>query len=126
MDGEASRTRRFEPLVPPVPDPVGLHAHGLELLAAANRLAIAWMRQAVAQHAAFTTRTIEDMTEHARRMAAAEDASDQTSAVLDALARSRDLGLATAQEIAGLMARMQGDTLDLIAKAVPPEVPPKR
>jgi hypothetical protein len=132
MDGESKgaaggRDGGFLPLVPPPrgaeagpPDPMALHRHGVELLAAANRLAIAWMREAAAQHAAITGRMLDEVTETARRLASAERADDQVRAMLDGLAAARANGLATAQEIAGLMARIQGDALSLLRQAALP------
>lgn len=129
MDGEADG-HGFVPLVPPPPlgsgaDPVGLHRHGLELLAAANRLAVAWMREAAAQHAAITRRALEEMTGAARRLSAAEDAPDQARVVLDSLSRAQAMSLDTAREITGLMQRMQGDALSLLGQALPPADPPE-
>ena len=126
MDGETKKgAAAFEPLVPPRPgDPVALHLHGLELLAAANRLAVSWMRATAAQHASMTRRTLEEMTEAARRVGTAQDAPDQARAMLDGLSRAQAMGLDTAREIAGMMQRMQGEALALLDQAVPPTEPP--
>jgi hypothetical protein len=118
MDGET--TKGLHPLVPPAaPDPVALHRHGLELITAANHLALSWLREATAQHAAFTRRALADMTANARQLAAAEDAADQARLVLDALARAQESGVETARAITGLMQRIQEDSTALVSQAVP-------
>lgn len=119
MDGEA--LKRFRPLVPPdgAADPAALHRHGLELITAANRLALAWLREATEQHSAFTRRALADMTANARQLAEAADAGDQAKLVLDALARAQESGVETARAITGLMQRIQEDSADLVSRAVP-------
>lgn len=124
MDGEASEGPGLRPLVPPPPiqlaaDPVALHRHGVELIAAANRLAVAWLREATAQHAAMTRRALTEMTASAKALAQAEDASDQARVMLDALYRAQESGVATARTITGLMQRIQEDTADLLTRALP-------
>lgn len=117
----------LRPLVPPsdpLADPVALHRHGVELIAAANRLALAWMREATAQHAAITRKALADMTVCAREIAQAEGAEDQTQAVLAALTRAQDSGLDTARNIAGLMQRIQADSVALLRQALPEIDPP--
>jgi len=100
-------------------DPVALHRHGMELIAAANRLAVAWLRDATAQHAALTRRALTEMTASARALAQAEDAADQARAMLDALNRAQESGLETARTITGLMQRIQSDTAELLGRALP-------
>jgi hypothetical protein len=105
----------FRPLVPEVGvDPAALHRHGLEMLTAANRLALTWLREAAAQHAAMTRRALDEMLENARRLAAAEGGAEQTRAMIDALGRAQASGLATAQEITALMRRIQDDSMTLL------------
>lgn len=119
MDGD-----RYRPLVPPqAPDLLAMHRHGLEMVTAANRLALGWMQQAAAQHAAVTRRTVAQMTETARRVAAAEAPPEQAQAVLAMLADAQEQGMRTAQEIAALMTRMQGEAVALLGQAMrpPPE-----
>ena len=115
---------RYRPLVPPqAPDLLAMHRHGLEMVTAANRLALGWMQQAAAQHAALTRRTFAQMTETARRVAAADAPPEQARAVVDMLADARALSLQTAEEIAALMTRMQGEAAALLDQAMrpPPE-----
>lgn len=124
MDGEASEGPGLRPLVPPPPvqlaaDPVALHRHGVELIAAANRLAVTWLHEATAQHAALTRRALTEMTASARALAQAEGAEDQAKAMLDALSRAQDSGLETARAITGLMQRIQADTAALLSRALP-------
>jgi hypothetical protein len=113
----------LQPLVPPASaaDPAALHRHGLELITAANRLALAWLREASAQHTAFTRRVLADVTANARQLAAAEDAGDQAKLMLDALSRAQESGVQTAQAITGLMQRIQEDSVALVRSAVPKE-----
>jgi hypothetical protein len=125
MGGAEKRAGMFRPLVPPATlDPVAealaLHRHGLEMMTAANRLAFGWMRDAAAQHAAITRRTFEQMAETARRVAAADAPPDQAEAMLAMMERAQALGLETAQEIAGLMQRMQGEATALLGQALLP------
>jgi hypothetical protein len=80
MDGEDADQPGLRPLVPPVgaaADPVALHRHGVELIAAANRLAVSWLREATAQHAALTRRALAEMTASAKELAEAEGAAEQ-------------------------------------------------
>ncbi len=122
MDGEASR-RGYRPLVPPeAQDLLAMHRHGMEMVTAANRLALGWMQQAAAQHAALTRRSFDQMTETARRAAAADAPPEQAQVMLDMLADARALSLQTAEEIAALMTRMQGEAVELLGQAMrPPE-----
>lgn len=119
MDGEASKGLR--PLVPPAgaADPAALHRHGLELITAANRLALAWLLEATEQHSALTRRALADMTANARQLAAVEGAGDQGKLMLDALARAQESGVETARAITGLMQRIQEDSAALVSRAVP-------
>jgi len=123
MDGEAAKGPGLLPLVPPpaggAADPVALHRHGVELIAAANRLALAWMQEATSQHAALTRRALAEMTASARALAQAEDAAEQARAVLDSMARAQESGLATARAISGLMQRIQDDAVSLLGQALP-------
>ena len=122
MDRDASQPG-YRPLVPPEPpDLVALHRHGLEMMTAANRLALGWMQQAAQQHAALTRRTFAQMTETARRVAAADAPPEQAQAVLAMLADARALSLQTAEEIAALMTRMQDEATALLDRSMrPPE-----
>ena len=116
MDGLVRRG--FQPLVPEPPDVMALHRHGLEVMAAANRLALGWLQSAAAQQAAVPRRTFEEMGEAARRVAAADAGSGQAEAMLAMLEQARRLGLGTAEELAQLMARVQGEALDLMHRAM--------
>lgn len=111
--------RRFAPLVPESGvDPLALHRHGLEMLTAANRLALTWLRETSAQHAAMTRRALDEMLQNARQLAAAEGGAEQAQAMMDALSRAQAMGLATAQEITALMRRIQDDSLTLLGEAM--------
>ncbi|SDB46494.1 phasin family protein [Belnapia rosea] len=115
---DASR-RGLQPLVPAEPpDLVALQRHALEVMTAANRLALGWLQSAAAQQAAAAQRTLEQMTAAARRLAAAEAAPEQAAAMLAMLEQARRLGLETAEEIAALMERLQGESFDLLDRAV--------
>ena len=121
MDGEASSKFGFMPLVPPPPRPgdlLALQRRGIEMVSAANRLALTWLQAAAEQHAQVTRRTLDEMTDAARRMAVVEAPPDKTQAMLDMLDRAQSLGLQTAQEIATLMQRMQGDTIALLGQVL--------
>ncbi len=111
--------KAFQPLVPPpAPDPITRQRRGLEMVTAANRLALGWMNAAAAQHAAMTRRALRQMTETARRSAAAETPSEQAAAMLAALDSAREMGLATVRGINELMLRMQGDAARLVERAM--------
>ncbi len=116
MDG--SVRRGFQPLVPEPPDLMALHRHGLEMMAATHRLALGWLQSAAAQQAAVSRRTFEEVSEAARRVAAADAGSAQAEAMLAMLEQARRLGLETAGELALLMERMQGEALDLMDRAM--------
>jgi hypothetical protein len=125
MDGETPRRGGLNPLVPPprrdrAADLLALQRHGLEMVTAANRLALSWMRDAAAQQVALTRRTLDEMAETARRVAIAEAPPGQAMAVLEMLDRARVLGIDTAQEIGALMSRMQGETVKLLDQALLP------
>ena len=116
MDGSARRS--FQPLVPEPPDLMALQRHGLETMAAANRLALGWLQSAAEQQAAVSRRTFAEMTEAARRVAAAGAGPDQAEVMLAMLDQARRLGLETAEELARLMERVQGEALELMARAM--------
>ena len=94
MDGEARNGPGLQPLVPPpqAADPVALHQHGVDLIAAANLLALSWLREATAQHAAVTRRALAGMTTAAQSLPAAKDAADQARIILAALAGGAGAG----------------------------------
>ena len=46
-----------------------MQRRGIEMVAAANRLAMTWMQAAAQQHGQATRRTLDEMTENARRLA---------------------------------------------------------
>lgn len=125
---DTGQAPRFAPLVPEAGiDPAAMHRHGLDMLNAANRLALTWLRETAAQHAAMTRRALDEMLQNARQLAAAEGGAEQARAMLDALTRAQATGLATAQEIAGLMRRIQDDSLTLLGEAMARgEDPPPR
>ncbi|MDO9707628.1 phasin family protein [Paracraurococcus lichenis] len=121
MDGEQPPGSGFRPL-PLVPPPRGegpedllaLQRRGIEMITAAHRLAVTWLQAAAQQHAQVTRRTLDEMTENARRLAGASAPPETAAAVLDMVDRAQALGLQTAREIAELMQRMQGDTVQLV------------
>ncbi len=94
-----------------VADPVALHRHGLELPTAWNRLALAWLGEAQAQHAAMTRRALESMLATTRDLAEAEGGAAQARILLEALGRAQAAGLAPAEEITARMRRIQSDSL---------------
>jgi hypothetical protein len=102
-------------------DPLAAQRQGLEMLAAANRLAFGWLDAAVAQHASLTRLALGRMTETARRLAAAEAPADQTRAMIEMLDAARTDGLRTAEELAALATRMQDETLGLLDRMLKPE-----
>ncbi|MBL6076744.1 phasin family protein [Belnapia sp. T18] len=108
----------MQPLVPEPPDLLALQRHGIEMMAAANRLALGWLRTAAEQQAAVTRRTFEEMSAAARRVAAADAGSAQAEAMVAMLEQARRLGLETAEELAQLMQRVQGEALDLMDRAL--------
>lgn len=121
MDGEGPAGTVFLPLVPPPrgggpDDLLAMQRRGIEMLAAANRLAVGWLQAAAQQHAEVTRRTLDEMAETARRLAAASGPPEAAEAVLDMLGRGQALGLQTAQEMAALVQRMQGDTVLLMGR----------
>ncbi|MBK1658923.1 phasin family protein [Paracraurococcus ruber] len=123
MDGEQPPGAGFQPLVPP-PRAAGPEAlltmqrRGLDMILAANRLAVTWLQAAADQHAQVTRRTLDEMAENARRLANADASPETARAMLEMVDRARSLGLQTAQDIAGLMQRMQGDTVTLMGKVL--------
>lgn len=121
MDGGARNGPGLQPLVPPpqAADPVALHQHGVDLIAAANLLALSWLREATAQHAAVTRGALAGMTTAAQSLPAAEDAAGQARIILAALARAQESGLGTARAINGLMQRVQVDSVALLGQALP-------
>jgi hypothetical protein len=58
------------------------------------------------------------MSEAARRVAAADAGSAQAEAMLAMLEQARRLGLETAEELARLMERVQGEAIDLVGRAM--------
>ncbi len=62
--------------------------------------------------------TFEEMSEAARRVAAADAGSAQAEAMLAMLEQARRLGLETAEELARLMERVQGEAIDLVGRAM--------
>jgi methyl-accepting chemotaxis protein len=129
MDGDAGDRPGFQPLVPPLRDavdPVALHRHGVELIAASNRLALTWLAEATAQQVAITRRALADMTAMARGLAGADGAAEQARAMLEALARAQQSGLETTQAITGLMQRIQEDSTAILGRALPGSAPDER
>lgn len=124
MDGSARRG--LQPLVSEPPDLLALQRHGIEMMAAANRLALGWLRSAAEQQAAASQRSFEAMSEAVRRVAAAGAGPDQAGVMLALLDQARRLGLETAEELARLMERVQGEALELMERAMRPgeEEPP--
>jgi hypothetical protein len=123
MDRDNPPEAGFMPLVPPPrgtgpEDLLALQRRGIEMVSAANRLALTWLQAAATQHAQMTRRTLDEMMETARRMAVTEAPPDKAQAVLEMLDRAQTLGLQTAQEIAALMQRMQGDTVALMGQVL--------
>jgi len=129
MAGDVPPGARFTPLVPPprAEGPAALldmQRRGLEMVVAANQLALTWLQQAASHHAAVTRRTLDEMSETARRMATAEAPPEAAQVAVEMLDRAQSLGLDTAQEIAALMRRMQGDTLALMGQVMRGGGPP--
>ena len=123
MDGETPGKRGFVPLVPPprAEGPAALlemQQRGLDMVLAANRLALSWLQQAASHHAQVTRRTLDEMSETARRMATLEAPPEKAKAAIEAVDRAQSLGLETAQEITALMQRMQGETVELMGKVL--------
>lgn len=119
MDGEGPVGAGFRALVPPPrgegpEDLLAMQRRGIEMIAAANHLAVGWLQAAAWQHAEVTRRTLDEMAEAARRLAGVSAPPDAAEAMLGMLDRAHALGLQTAQEIAVLMQRMQGDTVSLM------------
>src|SRR5690242_506531 len=76
MDGEGPVGTGYLPLVPPPrsegpEDLLELQRRGIEMIMAANRLAVGWLQAAAQQHAEVTRRALEEMAETARRLAGA-------------------------------------------------------
>ena len=123
MNGEPPRGSGFWPLVPPPrgngpEDLLAMQQRGIEMVAAANRLAMTWLQAAAQQHAQITRRTLDEMTENARRLAGASAPPEAAQEMVAMLDRAQSMGLQTAQEIAGLMQRMQGDTVTLMGQVM--------
>ena len=119
MDGDQPPGPGFRPLVPPPRDGgpedlLAMQRRGIEMIAAANRLAVTWLHAAAQQHAQVTRRTLDEMTDNARRLAGVSAPPETAQAVVDMVERAQSLGLQTAREIAELMQRMQGDTVQLM------------
>lgn len=114
MGQDASGLRPLVP--PPAGDWLEMQRRGLEMVAAANRLALSWLGAAAAQHAAQTRRALEEMAETARRLAGAEAPPDAAREAVEALDRAGAMGLQTAREIAGLMTSLQEETARLLAE----------
>lgn len=95
-----------------------MQRRGIEMVAAANRLAMTWMQAAAQQHVQVTRRTLDEMAANARRLADASAPPEAAQAMVEMLGRAQSLGLQTAQEIAALMQRMQGDTVQLMGQAL--------
>jgi hypothetical protein len=113
----------FAPLVPPprTDGPAALlemQQRGIEMVMAANRLALTWLQQAANHHAQVTRRTLDEMAETARRMTTAEAPPEAAKAAIDMVDRAQALGLETAQDITVLMQRMQGDTVALMGQVL--------
>jgi len=88
------------------------------MVAAANRLAMTWLQAAAEQHAQVTRRTLDEMTDNARRLADASAPPEAARAMMEMIDRAQSLGLQTAQEIGALMQRMQGDTVQLMGQVM--------
>jgi hypothetical protein len=130
MDGEQPRASGFWPLVPPPrgtgpEELLAMQRRGIEMVAAANRLAMTWMQAAAQQHAQVTRRALDEMTATTRRLADASAPPETAQAMVEMLDRAQSLGLQTAQEIAALMHRMQGDTVQLMGQVLRGGQPPE-
>ena len=95
-----------------------MQRRGLEMVAAANRLAMTWLQAAAQQHAQVTRRTLDEMTENARRLAGVSASPEAAQAMVAMLDRAQSIGLETVQEIGALMQRMQGDTVQLMGQVL--------
>ncbi len=111
-----AKPNRLQPLVPPdrARDALATQRQGLEMLAAANRLAFGWLDAALAQHATVTRLALGRMTETAQRLAAADAPAEHARAMLEMLAAARADGLRTAEELAALAMRMRDESLGLL------------
>ena len=123
MSGEHPRGSGFRPLVPPArgtgpEDLLAMQRRGIEMVAAANRLAMTWMQAAADQHAQVTRRMLDEMTRNARHLAGVSAPPEAAEAMVAMLDRAQALGLQTAQEIGALMQRMQGDTAQLMGQVM--------
>jgi aspartate/tyrosine/aromatic aminotransferase len=118
MPEEGTMSRGFAPLVPPRADgpmaALEMQQRAVDMVLAANRLAVSWLQQASQHHAEVTRRMLDEMTETTRRMASLEPPPEKAMAAIEAVDRARALGVQTAQEISALMQRMQGDTAELL------------
>jgi hypothetical protein len=123
MPRDDDRPNRLQPLLPPPrrADPLVAQQQGLEMLAAANRLAFGWLDAAVAQQAAVTRMALGQMTEAARRLAAAEAPAGQAQAMLDLMSEAGTEGVRTAQQLAALATRMQDESLGLLERLLKPQ-----
>ena len=76
MAAEGMKTRGFAPLVPPrVDGPMAaleMQQRAVDMVLAANRLAVSWLQQASQHHAEVTRRMLDEMNETTRRMASLE------------------------------------------------------
>lgn len=123
MDGEQPPGPGFLPLVPPPrgegpEELLALQRRGIEMINAANRLAMTWLQAAMQQHAQVTHRMLDEMAENARRLAGASAPPETAQAVLEMLDWAQALGLQTAREIATLIQRVQGDTVALMGQVL--------
>ena len=123
MKEERPRAPGLWPLVPPSrgngpDDLLAMQRRGIEMVAAANRLAMTWLQAAAQQHAQITRRTLDEMTENARRLGGVSAPPETAQAMVEMLNRAQSLGLQTAQEIGALMQRMQGDTVQLMSQVL--------
>ncbi|MFC7473553.1 phasin family protein [Dankookia sp. GCM10030260] len=99
-------------------DLLALQRRGMEMVAAANHLAMTWMQAAAQQHAQATRRALDEMTENARRLAEVSAPPEAAQAMMAMLDRAQAMGLQTAQELVALMQRMQGDTAQVIGQVM--------
>jgi len=118
-----AKPNRLQPLVPPdrAADPLAAQRQGLEMLAAANRLAFGWLDAALAQHATITRVALGRMTEAAHRLAAADAPAGHARAMLAMMDAARTDGLRTAEERAALATRMRDESLGLLDRVLKPE-----
>ena len=117
-----AKPNRLQPLVPPdrAADPLATQRQGLEMLAAANRLAFGWLDAALAQHATVTRVALGRMTETAHRLAAADLPAEHARAMLEMMDAARADGLRTAEELAALAMRMRDESLGLLNQVLKP------